>query len=268
MEGFAHVEATVRVNLELAIVEQVGPEVGQALAQVVNRALVWWINPQTDLRPNDLIEVVYQPRVAEEPLVHAVWFHSQKLGKHFEAVRYSPEGSKYARWYHPDGTELELRLVNGPIHDYEQITSLINDGRRHKGVDFKADVGTPVVAPFDGTVIRKNWAMRGNGVSLDIKEDRGGLNAYFLHLSSIPDAVRVGGRVKKGQVIAQSGNTGRSTAPHLHYQLVRGKKVVDPFRFHKTQRERLPEGEVQKVQESLARFAKLRTKQNDAVGDL
>jgi murein DD-endopeptidase len=267
-EGYAYVRAVVRANLEAAISDQVGSELGPALAQVVNRALVWWIDPRTDLRPGDEVEVVYQPRAGEEPVAHAIWYRSQKHAKTYEAARVQLDGARYARWYQPDGSELELRLVGGPIDEYEQITSLINDGRRHKGVDFKTSVGTAVTAPFDGTVVRKNWAMRGNGTCLELRDARTGHSAYFLHLSSIADGVTVGGRVKRGQVIAQSGNTGHSTAPHLHYQLVNGNKILDPFRFHKTQREKLEDGAIGKIGELLGRLGKLRTKQHDAVGDL
>jgi murein DD-endopeptidase len=55
--------------------------------------------------------------------------------------------------------------------------------------------------------------------------------------------VSVGGRVNKGQVIARSGNTGRSFAPHLHYQLMQGSTVVDPFKSHRTERAQLPADE-------------------------
>jgi murein DD-endopeptidase MepM/ murein hydrolase activator NlpD len=267
-DGHRFLAATVRNSLEAAIVEQAGAEHGHALSQVVTRILVWWLHPGTDLRPGDRIEVVYQVRDGEEPLVSAVWFRSGKLGKDLEAVRHQPPGARYARWYTVDGHEVEQRLVGGPIEDYEQVTSLVGDGRRHKGVDFKAEIGTTVISPFDGVVVRKNWAMRSNGMSVDLRDSRSGNNAYFLHLSAIDPGIKVGGRVKKGQPIGLSGNTGRSTAPHLHYQLVRGNKILDPFRFHQTQRARLPDLEIPKLGEALARFGVLRTRHNDALGDL
>jgi murein DD-endopeptidase MepM/ murein hydrolase activator NlpD len=169
--------------------------------------------------------------------VHAVRFTSGKLGKTVEAYRYQPKGAPFARFFQPDGTELEERLADAPLDSYEQITSLLRDGRRHKGVDFKAPVGTPVRATFDGVITRKNWNFRGNGNSLEVEESGGQhRTALYLHLSELPKSVQAGQRVRKGEVIAQSGNSGHSFAPHLHYQLMQGEKVVDPFDSHATTR--------------------------------
>jgi len=266
-EGYAFVDARVESSVEAAITGALGNETGRPLVQVVNRALVWWLSPATDLRPGDRVEVVYRLRPPEEPVVHAVWFESQKLGKKFEAVRFTTVGAKYARWYQPDGTELEKRLESSPIADYEQITSLINDGRRHKGVDFKCSVGTDVFAPWDGNIVRKNWG-RANGNCVDLGDPKTGLNAYFLHLSEIDPSIQAGTRVKKGQVIGKTGNTGHSTAPHLHYQIVRGEKVMDPFRVHATTQAKAPDSEIPLIQAELAKLARMRTPSHVATGDL
>ena len=122
--------------------------------------------------------------------------------------------------------------------------SLLRDGRKHKGVDFKAPVGTPVKATFEGVVARKNWNFRGNGNSVEIHESGGaGRSALYLHLSELPKTLSVGQRIKKGETFAKSGNTGHSFAPHLHYQLMNGDKVIDPFVSHKTTRISLPASE-------------------------
>jgi murein DD-endopeptidase MepM/ murein hydrolase activator NlpD len=62
----------------------------------------------------------------------------------------------------------------------------------------------------------------------------------FLHLSELPKTVHPGQKVKKGEVLAKSGNTGHSFAPHLHYQLMKGDKVIDPFTSHPTERASMP----------------------------
>ena len=99
-------------------------------------------------------------------------------------------------------------------------------------------------ATFDGTVLRKNWNFRGNGNSIELQESGGqGRTALFLHLSEVPKSLVGGQRVKRGEVIAKSGNTGHSFAPHLHYQLMTGEKVIDPFTSHKTTRVSLPAAE-------------------------
>ncbi len=223
--------------LESAVVSAAGKEVGLPLTQVINRSLVWWVRVPQDLVKGDSLSVVYEPRDGQEPVVHAVRFTSRKHGRTFEAYRYKPAAGQFARYFQADGTELEEHLVDGPLDVYEQITSLLRDGRKHKGVDFKTPVGTPVKAPFDGVIARKNWNFRGNGNSVELEEVGGaGRTALFLHLAELPKSLAVGQRLKRGEVFAKSGNTGRSFAPHLHYQLMKGDKVLDPFEAHRTGR--------------------------------
>jgi murein DD-endopeptidase len=235
------VTVTVNGPLESAFVAAAGKEVGAPLTQVVTRALVWWVRVPQDLVRNDSISVAYETRPGQEPLVHAVRFTSGRFGRTYEAYRYQPKGTSFARYYQADGAELEERLTDSPLDSYEQITSLLRDGRRHKGVDFKAPVGTPVRATFDGTITRRNWNFRGNGNSLEVEESGGRhRTAMFLHLSELPKAMQPGRRVKRGELIATSGNSGHSFAPHLHYQLMQGPKVLDPFDSHPTTRAALP----------------------------
>ncbi|HLL54469.1 MAG TPA: M23 family metallopeptidase [Myxococcaceae bacterium] len=231
--GLKH--ASVRINgpLEAALVESAGREIGPALAQVVTRALVWWVDVPGDFRKGDALDVLYEERAGQEPLVHAVRFESSKMAKSFRAYRFQPKGDPFARYYQPSGEEMEMRLRPSPLDDYEQVTSLIRDGRRHKGVDFKTPVGTPVKSTLAGVITRKNWNWRSNGNCLEVSEAGGRKKALFLHLAELPKSVKVGDRVVVGQTIAQSGNSGHSFAPHLHYQLMAGEeRVLDPFETH------------------------------------
>ncbi len=254
--GLKHMSAQVDGPLERAIVGAAGPAVGPALTQVVTRSLVWWMDVPGDLRRGDKLDVLYEERAGQEPLVHAVRFESAKAGRTFQAYLFKSPSEKYARFYEPTGEELEQRLKDSPIDDYEQITSLLRDGRRHKGVDFKAPDGTPVLAPFDGVIVRRNWNFRVNGNALELRDANGRRSAIFLHLAELPRDIQVNTRVKKGQEIAKSGNSGRSFAPHLHYQLMAGEtKVLDPFSEHETYRRSLPaadraafDGEVRRLQ--------------------
>lgn len=243
-DGYKRFTAIISGPLESAIIGATNREVGAQLTQVVTRSLVWWVSVPGDLMKGDTLSVLYEERADQEPIVHAVRLTSRKFGKAFEAFRYKPTGSDVARFYHPDGTELEEHLADCPLESWEQITSLLRDGRRHKGVDFKTPVGSPVHATFDGTIIRKNWNFRSNGNCLEIQENGGtGRTAMFLHLLELPKTVRPGDKVKKGQVFAKSGNSGHSFAPHLHYQLMQGDRVVDPFKVSAVTHESLPDDE-------------------------
>ncbi|MGC3996014.1 MAG: M23 family metallopeptidase [Anaeromyxobacter sp.] len=217
----------------------------EELTQVVNRLLVWDLQVARDGRRGDQLEIVYSPPapvapgmpISSEPVVEAVRYASQKLMRTVAAYRYQAPGQRYARYYRPDGSELEERLVATPVQDYDQVTSLLRDGRRHKGVDFRTPVGTPVYATFDGVIERRNWNWGANGNSLDVRSLATGQHAIYLHLDVLPKEMVPGKKVSKGEQIALSGNSGHSFAPHLHYQLESGDgAVLDPFAVQATHR--------------------------------
>lgn len=239
--GLQRISLTLQGPLETALVESVGAELGQMLAQVIGRTLVWWVPMPSGLVRGDRLDVLFEPRRNEEPIVHAIRFNSGKRGQAYAAYRFKPPGNSFSRYYLASGEELELRLEDAPLDDYEQVTALIRDGRRHKGVDFKTPVGSKVRATFDGVITRKNWHFRANGNCLEVTENGGKhRRALFLHLSELPKSLRVGTLVKKGEVVAASGNSGHSFAPHLHYQLMLGEThLLDPFVSHATYRRSL-----------------------------
>jgi murein DD-endopeptidase MepM/ murein hydrolase activator NlpD len=242
------ITVTLRGPLEESVAAALAPEDrawASQLTQVVNRILVWSLQVARDGRKGDKLEVLFelpsaQPTaivavgdggpVGKEPVVLALRYGSQKLGKLVTAYRFKPEGAPFARYYTAAGVEVEEHLVDSPVADYEQITSLLRDGRRHKGVDFKTPVGTTVRAPFDGEITRRNWHFSANGNCLELVDPRTGRKAIFLHLEAAPKEMQPGRKVAKGEVIARSGNSGHSTAPHLHYQLEGPDgRVLDPF---------------------------------------
>ncbi len=103
-------------------------------------------------------------------------------------------------------------------------------GRRkmHKGVDISAPVGTPVMATADGVVDRIWFDRNGFGLVVEIAH-RNGIKTIYAHNSKV--LVKVGQKVRRGDVIALVGNSGRSTGPHVHYEVhVRGK-AADPLQF-------------------------------------
>jgi murein DD-endopeptidase MepM/ murein hydrolase activator NlpD len=147
--------------------------------------------------------------------------------------------------------EVPYRLKVSPIQHYEQITALLKDRPNHHGMDFKAPIGTPTVSTRDGTIVRTNWNTHANGGCVEIRYPDG-VKAKYLHLSEV--RVRPGDQVRSGEVVGLSGNTGRSTAPHLHYQLDRSEKILDPIDYHGKQRRQLGQADVQQLQEAAARL--------------
>ena len=99
----------------------------------------------------------------------------------------------------------------------------------HAGIDFRTPIGTPILAPADGEVTRAGRA-GGYGKMVEVRHGNG-LSTRFAHLSRIH--VKVGQKVTAGQAIGAAGNTGRSTGPHLHYEIRANGEAVNPMRYLK-----------------------------------
>jgi murein DD-endopeptidase MepM/ murein hydrolase activator NlpD len=104
---------------------------------------------------------------------------------------------------------------------------ILHISRPHEGIDVSAPMGAPVVAPASATVMR---VARENGYGLVLELNHGnGIVTKFAHLSRV--SVKPGQRVTRGQLVANVGNSGLSTGPHLHYEIHVNGKVVDPLTF-------------------------------------
>lgn len=98
-------------------------------------------------------------------------------------------------------------------------------GRMHRGIDYGHPTGTPVLATASGTVLLAGWCDSGTGNCVVIEHSNGWRSQYF-HLSAVH--ARAGGRVEQGEVIGEIGSTGRSTGPHLHFQIGPPGGALDP----------------------------------------
>jgi murein DD-endopeptidase MepM/ murein hydrolase activator NlpD len=114
-----------------------------------------------------------------------------------------------------------------PVRDPFRFTSGFGPrwGRMHEGVDLAGPIGTPIYATAYGVVVEAGWSS-GYGRMVRIRHDFG-LETLYAHLNSI--AVVVGQRVSRGEHIGDMGNSGRSTGPHLHYEIRTGGEAIDPM---------------------------------------
>jgi len=124
----------------------------------------------------------------------------------------------------------EGRLTSG--HGYRLNPFGKRKRRPHNGVDYAAPIGTSVFAAGDG-VITKFYKSKSYGNYVRIEHSNGFSTAY-AHLESFSKAVKSGHKVERGQVIGYVGNTGRSTGPHLHFELIHKGQFIDPLLFEKT----------------------------------
>lgn len=126
-----------------------------------------------------------------------------------------------------------IRPANGPIVSGYGMRHhpVLKVRKMHSGVDFLLRTGSPVVATADG-VVKRTGRSATYGKHIDVRHEAAGYVTRYAHLSEIDTRVRQGASVERGQRIGLSGNTGRSTGPHLHYEVrdLDGRSM-DPMRF-------------------------------------
>lgn len=227
------VDVPLKVNLSVTIDSAVSGGRSAWVTATAGRIMVWWLDMSTDLRAADRLKLLYEPLTGDEVRIAALRYQSQKKEKEFRAYFYLPSGAKYGSYWDETGKEVPPRLKEPAIEDYQQITAVLGDGRDHTGYDFRAPTGTPVFAPRAATVVRANWNFKFNGNCLELRYDDGTV-ARYLHLESVADGIAAGTKVRAGQKVGTSGNTGQTNAPHLHYEVEQAGRIVDPADYHGT----------------------------------
>jgi murein DD-endopeptidase MepM/ murein hydrolase activator NlpD len=139
------------------------------------------------------------------------------------------------------GRSLKKFLIRKPIADGilrsgfgSRYHPILGYSRPHTGVDWAHRVGTPIIAAGNGTVLKSEWDS-GYGRRVELQHTNGYVTAYS-HMSSFAKGIAPGKRVQQGQVIGYVGNSGLSTGPHLHYEVIINGSFVDPLKI------RLPRG--------------------------
>jgi murein DD-endopeptidase MepM/ murein hydrolase activator NlpD len=195
------------------------------------------IDFNTELQPADRFAVVVekQYRAADGtfagygPILAARF---ENRGRRFEAVRFAPDGGDPG-YYDERGVSVRRFFLRSPLEFDPVITSgfarsrlhpILQEYRAHLGVDYRAPQGAPVVAVADGVVVEAGTS-GGAGRMVHLRH-AGGYETEYLHLSAI--AVRVGDRVRQGNLIGRVGSTGLATGPHLDYRVKRDGAFVNP----------------------------------------
>jgi len=247
------------------------PHLADLLGAHLSRPLIWYIELRKDVRNGDKLNFIFKAisekekrlrkDLPDEIEILAASYYSQKFSKSIQVYRYKKDNETFDKFYDENGTMVEKLLTNSPVREYIEITSHLNDRRpKHDGMDFKMPVGSPVYASTNGTVRRTNWATKYNGYCIEISVSGKSHTTKFLHLKEV--LVKRGQKVKIGDLIAKSGNTGRSTAPHLHYQVNRGVKgkVLNPLHFHKTITKTLKGNDLKKFKKLTNKFDQILNK--------
>ena len=161
-------------------------------------------------------------------------------GKDIVLYRYQPDPDQAAEYFDAKGESAKGILMKTPV-DGARISSgfgsrfhpVLGYTRMHKGVDFAVPVGTPVMAAGNGSV---QFMGRASGYGNFLKIDMGsGMGFGYAHLSRFAPGLRRGARVRQGQIVAYSGNTGLTTGPHLHYEIFQHGTQINPLTFKAAQ---------------------------------
>lgn len=187
---------------------------------------------ERDLRAGDRFEVLFdkKPNGDYGDIVYAM---IENRGRQVALYR-GKTGADSFEYFDQDGKTNKRALMRTPL-TYARISSNYGmrrhpiDGYRkmHKGVDFRASTGTPVVAAGNG-VIDYLGRRGGYGKYIRIRHN-GTYKTAYAHLSRYAQGLSSGTRVKQGDVIGYVGSTGRSTGPHLHFEVIENGKRVNPM---------------------------------------
>jgi len=207
----------------------------QLLGEIIN-ALSYDIDFQRDIKQGDALDMVYERmRTANNTtagygnVLYASLTHGDRDITLYHHI--SPDG--YSGYYNAKGESVKKALLRTPINGAHITSSfgirmhpLLGYSKMHKGIDFGAVTGTPIYAAGDG-VIAEAGRKGTYGNYVRVKHTNTYETAY-AHTSRFARGIHPGVHVKQGQVIAYVGSTGRSTGPHLHYEILVNGEQVNP----------------------------------------
>ena len=188
---------------------------------------------QRDIWKNDSFQIVYeQYHDSKNTFIKNGEIIFAKLnlqGKEYPLYKF--KSKDITDYFDERGQSVKKTLMKTPINGARLSSSfgmrkhpILGFNKMHKGTDFAAPMGTPIMASGDGKVIKSSWC-GGGGNCIKIKHNSTYTTVY-AHLSKFGRGIKKGVRVKQGQIIGYVGSTGMSTGPHLHYEVIEnGKKI-------------------------------------------
>ena len=207
----------------------------EALVNLAN-IFSWDLDFQRDVHAGDSFEIVYERVESPDGEIRGgdvLFARLQLRGRQVHAYRYEHTDGTTG-YYDADGRSLRKWLMRTPI-DGARLSSgfgprrhpILGYNRMHRGVDFAAPTGTPIYAAGDGVISRigRNGAY-GNYIQIRHNAE---FSTAYAHMSRFADGLKNGAQVRQGQVIAYVGSTGRSTGPHLHYEVLQNGQQINPM---------------------------------------
>ena len=202
---------------------------------------------QRDIRKEDKFQIMYEIFIDENKKIietGEILFANLKLSGQDNSLYYFDKENLEGH-YDKNGKSVQKALMKSPINGARLSSSfgmrkhpIDGYNKMHRGTDFAAPKGTPIMASGNGIVKKAGWC-GGGGNCVKIRHNST-YETVYAHMSKFARGIKNGVRVKQGQTIGYVGSTGKSTGPHLHYEvIVNGKKV-------NSQKLKLPSGKVLK----------------------
>jgi len=202
---------------------------------------------QRDIRKEDKFQIMYEIFIDKNDKIietGEILFANLKLSGQDNSLYYFDKKNVEGH-YNRNGKSVQKALMKTPINGARLSSSfgmrkhpIDGFNKMHRGTDFAAPKGTPIMASGNGTVKKAGWC-GGGGNCVKIKHNST-YETVYAHMSKFARGIKKGTRVKQGQTIGYVGSTGKSTGPHLHYEvIVNGKKV-------NSQKLKLPSGRILK----------------------
>jgi murein DD-endopeptidase MepM/ murein hydrolase activator NlpD len=202
---------------------------------------------QRDIRKEDKFQIMYEIFIDKNDKIietGEILFANLKISGQDNSLYYFDKKNIEGH-YNKNGKSVQKALMKTPINGARLSSSfgmrkhpIDGFNKMHRGTDFAAPKGTPIMASGNGTVKKAGWC-GGGGNCVKIKHNST-YETVYAHMSKFARGIKKGVRVKQGQTIGYVGSTGKSTGPHLHYEvIVNGKKV-------NSQKLKLPSGKILK----------------------
>jgi len=237
------------------------------LIDYLDRVFQWQVDFSRQIRVGDTYRFAFERQVRPDGSMRAGRLLAAELvnsGTAYHAVWFDPNDDGEGSWFDLEGKSVRRAFLLKPL-EYRRISSRFSTGRfhpilqrwrAHRGIDYAADSGTPVMATSDGVVVHRG--PKGDlGNAVEIRHPNGFVTRYG-HLRGFRSGISVGTRVHQGDIVGYVGMTGLATGPHLHYEMLRGGRQVDPLSVDLPAGDPVPsEAQARWLAESAARLALL-----------
>ena len=228
------ISGTIQASLyELFLKNNLDVRLALALAEM----FAWQVDFAADIRSGDGFKVIYEKRFLEGEYVMpgkilaAKFINNKKESKGY----YFTSENTQAAYYDENGNSLQKEFLKSPLQykyissgfTYVRVNPITKKVSPHRGIDYAANYGTPAVSVGDGTVIQAGWNGY-YGISVTIRHNDTYRTVYG-HFANLAKGIKVGAKVRQGQVVGYVGATGQATGPHLHYEMHKFGNYINPF---------------------------------------